>query len=94
MPVTAWCGRCGESFPLAEVLAASAPGHCPRCGVALAPDYSAVLVSAVRQMLAAAEALDAGGRQLADVAPLLHVDRRSLAEQLEGLEGLRGKEHR
>jgi hypothetical protein len=81
--VTAWCGRCGESFPLLEVVDSPTPGHCPRCGVALAPDYAAVLVSAVRQVVAAAVALDASGSQLADVAPLLHIDRRALAEGLE-----------
>lgn len=84
--MTAWCGRCGESFPLLEVVESTGSaqvGHCPRCGVALAPGYAAVLVSAVRQVLAAAAALDASGSQLADVAPLLHIDRRALAEGLE-----------
>ena len=84
MLVTAWCGRCGESFPLAEVVDSGTPGHCPRCGVALAPDYAAVLVSAVRQLLGAAAALEQAGGQLGDVAPLLHVDRGALAGQLEG----------
>jgi hypothetical protein len=51
--------------------------------VALAPEYAAVMVSAVRQVLAAAAALDAAGSQLADVAPLMHIDRRALAEGLE-----------
>ena len=81
--MTAWCGRCGESFALLEVVESSAPAHCPRCGVALAPEYAAVLVSAVRQVVAAAAALDAAGSQLADIAPLLHIDRRALAEGLE-----------
>jgi hypothetical protein len=82
--VTAWCGRCGESFPLLEVVDSGTPGRCPRCGVALAPEYGAVFVSAVRQLLAAAAVLEQSGGQLADVAPLLHVDRRALAEELEG----------
>jgi uncharacterized paraquat-inducible protein A len=84
LSVQAWCGRCGESFPLVEVVDSGTPGHCPRCGVALAPEYAAVLVSAVRQVLAAAAVLEQSGAQLADVAPLLHIDRRALAEELEG----------
>ncbi len=78
MNVTAWCGRCGESFPLLEVVDSGTPGHCPRCGVAFAPDYAAVMVSAVRQVLAAAAVLDQSGGQLRDVAPLLHIDQASV----------------
>lgn len=84
MNVTAWCGRCGESFPLLAVVESGTPGHCPRCGVALAPEYAAVFVSAVRQVLAAAAVLEQSGAQLADVASLLHIDRRALAEELQG----------
>jgi hypothetical protein len=84
MNVTAWCGRCGESFPLLEVVDSGTPGHCPRCGVALAPGYATVLVSAARQVLAAAAVLEQSGAQLTDVGPLLHIDRRALAEELEG----------
>jgi hypothetical protein len=84
LSVEAWCGRCGESFPLLEVVDSGTPGHCPRCGVALAPEYAAVMVSAVRQVIAAAAVLQQSGAQLADVAPLLHIDRRALAEELEG----------
>ncbi|MDX6206821.1 MAG: hypothetical protein QOF39_2878 [Frankiales bacterium] len=84
MSVLAWCGRCGESFPLLELVDSGTPGSCPRCGVALAPEYAAVMVSAVRQVIAAAAVLEQSGTQLADVAPLLHIDRRALAEELEG----------
>lgn len=77
-----WCGRCGESFTLAEVVAPARPGSCPRCGVAFAPSYTTVLVTALRQLEQAAAALTEAGRQLADVAPLLHVDHRRLGADL------------
>lgn len=86
MDLDAWCGRCGESFALAEVVdpAGDVPiGDCPRCGVAFAPSYTPVLVSVVRQLLAATEALLSAAGQLHDIAPGLHVERRALVARLE-----------
>ena len=88
MTVNAWCGRCGESFALTELSAPSGDlpvGACPRCGVMLAPDYATVLVSAVRQLLGAADAFAAAAGQLGDIAPALHLDRRALAAELESI---------
>jgi hypothetical protein len=80
--VRAWCGACGEAFGLLEVVDPGA-GRCPRCGEALAPDYAPVLAAAVRQYVTAAEALEGATRQLRQVAPALHVDRRRLASDLD-----------
>ena len=87
MRTGAWCGGCGRSFALAEVVEPGNAGRCPRCGRIFAPDYSAVLVAAVRQLLAAADALEAAARQARDVAPRLHIDARRLCDDLEALLG-------
>jgi hypothetical protein len=77
--LAAWCGHCGESFALAEVVTPSgetAVGACPRCGVLFAPAYTAVIVSATRRLIDAAAALDEALGQLRDMAPALHVEHR------------------
>ncbi|MGH8870040.1 MAG: hypothetical protein ACRDYU_18885 [Actinomycetes bacterium] len=82
MNVTAWCGSCGGAFALSEVVH-SGVGRCPRCAEVLAPDYTAVLAGAVRQYLSAADALEGATRQLRQIAPSLHVDRRRLSSDLD-----------
>jgi hypothetical protein len=84
--VAAWCGRCGESFATVEVVEPAgdvAVGSCPRCGRPFAPSYTTVLVTAVRRLLAAADALEEAAGQLRDVAPALHVDARTLTGPVE-----------
>lgn len=86
MGVGAWCGHCGESFALLELVEPDGDvpvGSCPRCGAAFASGYTAVLVSAVRQLATAAEALHAAAAQLHDIAPALHVDVRTLTGDLQ-----------
>jgi hypothetical protein len=80
--VTAWCGRCGQQFQLAEVLAPPHAGHCPRCGEPFAPDYTSVVAAAVRSFDVAAQELAAAGTSLREAAPRLHIDSAALAEQL------------
>ena len=82
MNVEAWCGFCGESFRLVEVVDAEAAGACPRCGRVFDPAYRAVVVAEVRQLLTAASALRDAGRQLRDLAPHLHVDARRLCTDI------------
>lgn len=85
MDVGAWCGHCGQPFRLVELVESGAPGSCPRCGEALAPGYGVVVATAGRQVLAAADALAAAGRQLAEVAPRLHLDTATLAANLRAV---------
>jgi predicted amidophosphoribosyltransferase len=81
--VGAWCGHCGESFPLAELVAGAFDGRCPRCGAELVGDgYLPVASTTVHDVLRAAAALDAAAGQLRDVAPRLHVDGRKLRADL------------
>lgn len=82
MDVAAWCGHCGETFRLAEVVDGGAAASCPRCGRAFAASYAVVLVNAVRQLLAGADAVAGAGSQLRQIAPALHVDTGDLTARL------------
>lgn len=82
MRLMAWCGACGGSFALSEVVD-GAVGRCPRCGDPLAPEYTAVLGVTVHQLLTAADALDGAIRQLKAVAPSLHLDLQRLCADLD-----------
>ena len=78
MDVGAWCGSCGESFRLAELVAGGFDGRCPRCGIEYANGYLSVASTAVHDVLNAAKALSESIGRLRDVAPRLHVDGRKL----------------
>jgi hypothetical protein len=83
--VSAWCGTCGAAFPLAEAVVAGTAGRCPRCATPFAAEgYTAVMTSAVRQILVAVDTLDGALRQLRDLAPALHVDERSILASRDG----------
>lgn len=83
MNVGAWCGHCGESFRLAELVAGAFDGRCPRCGQELAEaSYLPVASAAVHDVLRAAAALDEAATRLREVAPRLHVDGRKLKADL------------
>ncbi|HET7531219.1 MAG TPA: hypothetical protein VFJ98_09700 [Mycobacteriales bacterium] len=78
MDIGAWCGHCGESFRLAELVADGYTGRCPRCGRELSPGYLPVASAAVHDLLSAAAALADAAARLRDVAPRLHIDDRKL----------------
>jgi hypothetical protein len=83
MNVSAWCGHCGESFRLAELVEGGFDGRCPRCGGELAEaSYLPVASGAVHDVLRAAAALDEAATRLREVAPRLHVDGRKLRADL------------
>jgi hypothetical protein len=83
MDVGAWCGHCGESFGLAELVAGAFDGRCPRCGEELAErSYLPIASGAVHDVLTAARALDEAAARLRDVAPRLHLDGRKLRADL------------
>jgi uncharacterized C2H2 Zn-finger protein len=79
----AWCGHCGESFRLAQVVEEGNGGRCPRCGIVFSHEYNAVVTTTASQIIAAHELLENSLKQLGDVAPLLHVDRESLFKSLD-----------
>src|SRR5689334_22795682 len=74
MNLIAWCGYCGESFRLEELVAAGYTGRCPRCGEDLSPGYAPVASATVHELMAAAASLEVAAAQLRDVAPRLHID--------------------
>jgi uncharacterized protein (UPF0212 family) len=82
MDVGAWCGHCGESFRLVELVADGYTGACPRCGRELSPGYVPVASAAVHDLLTATAALADAAARLRDVAPRLHVDARKLAADM------------
>ncbi len=83
MNVAAWCGHCGEGFRLSQVVEEGGGGRCPRCGIVYSHEYNAVLTTAVSQVLTAARVLDDALGQIAEIAPLLHVDRDALYQALD-----------
>lgn len=83
MKLDGWCGSCGETFNLSQVVAEGEGGRCPRCGIAFNHDYNAVVTSSVTALLAAYADLHDAAQRIADTAPLLHVDRAGLYKSLD-----------
>ena len=83
MNTEAWCGHCGESFRLAQVVEEGSGGRCPRCGIVFSHEYNAVVTQSASQLIAAHAALEHALQRIADIAPLLHVDREALVKSLD-----------
>ena len=83
MNTEAWCGHCGESFRLAQVVEEGAGGRCPRCGIVFSHEYNAVVTSAAAEAIAAHARLEDALQRIAEIAPLLHVDRGALYKSLD-----------
>ena len=83
MNVEGWCGHCGETFRLAQVVAEGEGGRCPRCGIVYNHEYNAVVTASVVEFIAAAEAVHDAAARIAETAPLLHVDREALYKVLD-----------
>ncbi len=83
MNTEAWCGNCGESFRLAQVVEEGQGGRCPRCGIVFSHEYNAVVTTAATQVMEAHVRLEHALRQLTDIAPLLHVDREAFIKSLD-----------
>ncbi len=83
MNIQGWCGNCGDSFRLAQIVEEGEGGRCPRCGVVYSHEYNAVVTTAISQFLQASEIVDAALRQLSDIAPQVHVDREDYYKHLD-----------
>jgi hypothetical protein len=79
MELRAWCGNCGDSFRLAELVDAGFSGRCPRCDQNLAAEYTPVVSAAVHELITAVAGLEHAASRLSESAPRLHVDTRKLA---------------
>lgn len=83
MNTEAWCGHCGESFRLAQVVEEGAGGRCPRCGIVFSHEYNAMVTSAASQAILAHQQLEDALQRISEMAPLLHVDREALVKSLD-----------
>lgn len=83
MNTEAWCGHCGESFRLAQVVEEGVGGRCPRCGIVFSHEYNAVVTQSVIDAIGAHERLEHALQRIAEIAPLLHVDREALYKSLD-----------
>lgn len=83
MNTEAWCGHCGESFRLAQVVEEGNGGRCPRCGIVFSHEYNAVVTSEAQRAINAHAQLEHSLQRLAEIAPLLHVDREALYKSLD-----------
>ncbi len=83
MNTEAWCGHCGEAFRLAQVVEEGTGGRCPRCGIVFSHEYNAVVTTSAQQAIAAHAQLEQALQRIAEIAPLLHVDREALYKSLD-----------
>lgn len=83
MNTEAWCGHCGESFRLAQVVEEGTGGRCPRCGFVFSHEYNAVVTSAASEAIAAHQRLLQSLQRINEMAPQLHVDREALFKSLD-----------
>lgn len=83
MNVDGWCGHCGETFRLAQIVDEGSGGRCPRCGIVYNHEYNALVTSTVAEFVASADVLYEAAGRLADIAPLLHVDREAFYKALD-----------
>lgn len=83
MNTEAWCGHCGESFRLAQVVEEGSGGRCPRCGIVFSHEYNAVVTTASSQVIAAHAQLEQALQRVTEIAPLLHIDREALYKSLD-----------
>jgi hypothetical protein len=79
----AWCGHCGETFRLAQVVEEGNGGRCPRCGYVYSHEYNAVVTASAAEVIDAHRGLEHALQRITDIAPLLHIDREALHKSLD-----------
>jgi hypothetical protein len=70
------CQNCGKDFFVQQVRQSG--GHCPNCGLAFQPHYTAVLVEGLEIAEAAGSTLESALEKLAGMGPALVVDEQSV----------------
>jgi hypothetical protein len=84
MKIRGTCTNCGREF-LPEQVEASG-GHCPWCGRPFDPDYTSLLVQALRQADVAADELEGALEQIAGLDdPGMVIDEESILTPLRDL---------
>jgi hypothetical protein len=94
MRIRGTCANCGREFLPDQVIEAG--GHCPWCGKAFNPDYTALLVQALRQADQAGDLLQDALQDIASVEELaMDIDEESVLEPLrEALRAIRRRRAR
>lgn len=82
MRVRGTCRRCGREFLVQQVV--ESRGHCPWCGQAFQPHYTAVLVEALRAVQEAGDTLENALEKLAGMDPALVLDEDSVLGDIRG----------
>ena len=91
MKIRGTCTRCGRDFLVQQVL--DSQGHCPWCGRAFQPHYTAVLAEALQQAELAGSRLEGALEKIAGMDPALVLDEETILGQPRAhLERLRAAE--
>ena len=87
MKIKGTCGNCRRELLADQIIESG--GHCPWCGQAFTRDYTANLVTALKEARAAGDVLEQALEQAADMDPALELDAESILRPLrESLESL------
>ena len=81
MKVKGTCRRCGREFLVQQVL--HSDGHCPWCGKAFQPQYTAVLAETLRLVEDAGSTLENALEKVAGMRPALVLDEDSVLSEIE-----------
>jgi len=76
------CSNCGREFLVQQVL--ESEGHCPWCGKAFQPHYTAVLVDALGLVEGAGNTLENALEKVAGMHPNFVLDEDSILARVEG----------
>jgi hypothetical protein len=81
LKVKGTCRNCGREFLVQQVL--EAEGHCPWCGKAFQPQYTAVLVDALKLVEDAGSTLESALEKVAGMRPAFVLDEDSVLSEIE-----------
>ena len=81
MKIRGTCLMCGRDFLVQQIL--DSQGHCPSCGRPFQPDYTAVLLDALRLVEDAGSTLENALEKIAGMHPALVLDENSVLAEIE-----------
>lgn len=80
MRIKGTCSNCRKDLLIEQVVGSA--GRCPWCGFVFQAHYTVVLAQALQQADAAADALEAALKYIADLKPAFELDEESILEPL------------
>ncbi|GAC1415447.1 MAG: hypothetical protein NVSMB57_10960 [Actinomycetota bacterium] len=84
MKIKGRCRSCGRDFPADMLLANSAAGHCPFCGIAMDPHYGSSFTNALEDAQRVGSMMEGALAQLAALGVNFELDRESVLEPIRG----------